>query len=57
MLCGAGDRIGRLAVGCQADISLFSGHPLDTRSTAIQVFIKGKSVYRQPRTNDRSDRS
>jgi len=56
MLCGAGDRIGRLAVGCQADIALFSGHPLDTRSTAVQVFIRGRSVYRQPQNADRSVR-
>lgn len=47
LLCGAGDRIGRLQAGYQADIAVFSGHPLDTRSTADRVIINGRTVYRR----------
>lgn len=46
-LCGAGDRLGRLAEGYQADVAVFSGHPLDNRSVAELVIISGKIVYRR----------
>lgn len=46
-LCGAGDRLGRLAEGFLADIAVFSGHPLDTRSLAECVLVAGKVAWRR----------
>jgi imidazolonepropionase-like amidohydrolase len=46
-LCGVGNRLGRLAENYQADIAVFSGHPLDTRSVADIVVVKGKVVFQR----------
>ncbi len=52
LLCGAGDILGRLKEGYQADMVLFDGHPLDTRTRAKQVFVKGRTVFaRDPSAN------
>ncbi|NLC84446.1 MAG: amidohydrolase [Ruminococcaceae bacterium] len=47
VLCGVGDRLGRLAPGYLADISVFSGDPLDTRSRAELVLIAGKTAWQR----------
>lgn len=49
LLCGVGDRLGRLAEGFQADVAVFSGHPLDTRSTAGMVIVNGQIAFRRGR--------
>ncbi len=43
-LLGIADRVGSLEVGKDADIVLFSDHPLSTRSVPIEVFIEGRRV-------------
>lgn len=47
LLSGAGGQLGRLAEGYLADISIFSGHPLDTRSLAECVLIAGQTVWQR----------
>lgn len=44
-LCGVGDRLGRLKKGFLADIAIFNGHPLDTRSLAECVLIAGRVAW------------
>lgn len=43
-LSGAGDQLGRVKAGCQADLVLLNGHPFDYRSKVTQVWIKGQPV-------------
>lgn len=45
-LLGVSDRMGSLEVGKDADIAVFSGHPLDTRSACERVFVDGWEAYR-----------
>ena len=44
-IVGIDSRVGSLEVGKDADIAVFSGHPLDYRSLCIMTFIDGKLVY------------
>ncbi len=44
-LLGVGDRVGSLRAGCQADIVVFSGDPLDLRSRVLAVYVAGRRVY------------
>jgi imidazolonepropionase-like amidohydrolase len=44
-ILGAGDRIGRLDRGCDADIVLWSGDPLDLGSRVIAVYVDGVCSY------------
>lgn len=44
-ILGAADRIGSIAVGKDADFSLFAGDPLDLAVTPEIVFINGKTAY------------
>ncbi len=45
VLCGAGDRLGRLAPGFLADIAVFSGDPLDARTKVELVLINGRTAW------------
>jgi imidazolonepropionase-like amidohydrolase len=45
-IIGAGDRIGSLAVGKDADLVIWSGDPLDVMSRAERAFIDGREIYR-----------
>ena len=42
---GLADRIGSLAPGKDADVVLFDGHPLETRTRASLVIVDGEIVY------------
>ncbi len=53
-ILGLDDRIGSLEAGKDADIVLFSGHPLDTRSKVHYVYIDGELVY--DRVRDEAER-
>ena len=44
---GLADELGSIEVGKQADISLFSGDPLDLTVTPEMVFVSGKMAYRK----------
>jgi imidazolonepropionase-like amidohydrolase len=44
-ITGIADRVGSLEAGKDADIAVFSGHPLDIRSKAVMTIINGKIVY------------
>jgi len=44
-ILGISDRVGSLEVGKDADIAVFSGHPLDYRSVCLMTLINGKIVY------------
>ncbi len=45
-IIGVADRVGSLEKGKDADLVVFSGHPLDYRSVPELVFIDGEIVYR-----------
>jgi imidazolonepropionase-like amidohydrolase len=44
-IVGLDDRIGSLEVGKDADIAVFSGHPLKYSSLCLMTLINGKIVY------------
>ncbi|MBD3370365.1 amidohydrolase family protein [Candidatus Fermentibacteria bacterium] len=44
-ILGLGDRIGSIEPGKDADISIWSGHPFDTRSKMERFLINGYTVY------------
>lgn len=46
-IIGVEDRVGSLEVGKDADLVVFSGHPLDYRSVPELVFIDGEIEYRR----------
>ena len=43
-IAGIDDRVGSLAVGKDADVSVFSGHPFDYRTKVKAVFIDGERI-------------
>jgi imidazolonepropionase-like amidohydrolase len=45
-IIGVADRVGSLEVGKDADVVVFSGHPLDYRTVAELVLVDGQVVYR-----------
>jgi imidazolonepropionase-like amidohydrolase len=48
-IIGVDDRVGSLEVGKDADIGVFSGHPLDYRSVVELVLVDGQVAYmREP---------
>lgn len=44
-ITGIADRVGSLAVGKDADIAVFSGHPLDFRARCLLTLINGKIAH------------
>jgi imidazolonepropionase-like amidohydrolase len=44
-ILGMEDRLGSLEQGKEADIVVFDGHPFDTRSKAIGLFVAGENVF------------
>lgn len=42
---GLDDRLGSLKAGKDADIALYDGHPLDTRTRVKQVYVNGELAY------------
>jgi imidazolonepropionase-like amidohydrolase len=44
-IIGVADRVGSLEVGKDADVVVFSGHPLEYRTVAEMVFVDGELVY------------
>jgi imidazolonepropionase-like amidohydrolase len=45
-IIGVADRVGSLEVGKDADVVVFSGHPLDYRTVAELVLVDGQVAYR-----------
>ncbi len=43
--CGIDDKVGSIAIGKDADFSVFESDPLDFKSKPCMVFIKGKLVF------------
>lgn len=48
-ICQVGDRIGSIEVGREADLALFSGHPLDLPTECVATIIAGEVVYQNPK--------
>jgi imidazolonepropionase-like amidohydrolase len=46
-IIGVQERVGSLEAGKDADLVIFSGHPLDYRTVAEVVFINGERVYQR----------
>lgn len=44
-VCGVDDRVGSLKVGKDADISIFSGNPMEVFTKTLYTIINGKIVY------------
>lgn len=44
---GLADRVGSLAVGKDADLAIFNGHPLDCRTLCVETWIDGECVYKK----------
>ena len=38
------DRVGRLAKGCDGDVLIFDGDPMELRTRLVRVFVRGKEV-------------
>ena len=46
-ITGIDDRVGSLEVGKDADIAVFSGHPLDFRSSCVLCTVDGQVAHRE----------
>jgi imidazolonepropionase-like amidohydrolase len=46
---GVGGRVGRIAPGRDADIVLWSDHPLKSQATVVESYVDGRRVYRRAR--------
>lgn len=46
-ICGVEDRVGSLEVGKDADITIFSGNPMETFTETLYTIINGQIVYEQ----------
>jgi imidazolonepropionase-like amidohydrolase len=44
-IIGIDDRVGALRAGLDGDVVIWDGDPLDVMSRAVQVFVRGRSVY------------
>jgi imidazolonepropionase-like amidohydrolase len=44
-ILGVDKKIGSLEKGKDADVAVFDGHPLDTRSHCVRVFLDGKQLF------------
>lgn len=47
IIAGAGERIGSLEPGKDADIAIFSGHPFCTFTVCERTYVNGKLVYQR----------
>ncbi len=47
-LFGIDDRLGSIEVGKDADLAVFSGHPLDTFSRCVMTFVDGRAYFVHP---------
>lgn len=45
VICGVGDRIGSLEIGKDADISIFTGNPMEVFTHTVYTIINGEIVY------------
>jgi imidazolonepropionase-like amidohydrolase len=52
-ILGCDDRLGKIEVGYDADLAIFSGHPLDMMSRVIVTILNGEVVYVSERRKDR----
>lgn len=50
-MLGLDDRVGSLTAGKDADIVVWSGHPLDLDSRVLKVFVGGRLVYTHQDSN------
>lgn len=48
-ICGVADRVGSIEAGKEADLALFTGHPLDLPSECVATIIAGQVIYRNPK--------
>lgn len=46
IICGAEDRVGSLEVGKDADISIFTGNPMEVFTHTVYTIIDGQIVYK-----------
>ena len=46
-ITGIADRVGSIEVGKDADIAVFSGHPLDFRSRCVLTLVNGKVAHEE----------
>ncbi|HEX5754862.1 MAG TPA: amidohydrolase family protein, partial [Arenimonas sp.] len=53
---GVADRIGRIAVGQLADLTLWSGDPLEVNAVADQIWMGGKAMPMRSRQTELRDR-
>lgn len=42
---GVGGRVGRLSSGFDGDVAVWSGHPMDSGSSAVATWVEGELVY------------
>ncbi len=52
-IMGCDDRLGKIEEGYDADLAIFSGHPLDMMSRVIVTIINGDIVYVSDRRKDK----
>jgi imidazolonepropionase-like amidohydrolase len=52
-ILGCDDRLGKLEVGYDADLAVYSGHPLDMMSRVILTILNGEVVYTDRRRMDK----
>lgn len=46
-ILGVQDRLGSLEPGKDADIAIFDGNPMSTRTKCLMVLVQGRVVYRR----------
>ena len=51
-MLGVSDRVGSLEVGKDADLALFTKHPLDVYTLVEATWIDGELVYQKDGNND-----
>jgi imidazolonepropionase-like amidohydrolase len=52
-IMGCDDRIGKIEIGYDGDLAIYSGHPLDMMSRVIVTVINGEVAYLSDRRKDR----
>lgn len=51
-ICGVSHRVGSLEEGKDADISIFTGNPMEIFTETVYTIINGKIVYKRDETDD-----